>query len=107
MVYREPLFFHVMIKQGFTWFILASNNSLETVYINPDILPEMAYDLVLQCNFLYGLFHCDLPEDTIDVEINVHTLRGNITLEKTMPHNCPCVVHGEHKLNPFHHWLKI
>lgn len=31
LVKREPLLFHIMLKQGFTWFILASNNSPETV----------------------------------------------------------------------------
>ena len=27
----EPLLFHIMLKQGFTWFILASNNAANTV----------------------------------------------------------------------------
>ena len=34
----------------------------------------MACDLKAMCNFLYGYFHCDLPEDTIDVEVTVRTL---------------------------------
>ena len=64
-----------MLKQGFTWFILASSNPPETVQVNPGILPEIASDLAPQCNFLYGFLHCDLPEDTIGVEITVCTLR--------------------------------
>ena len=32
LVRREPLIFHIMLKQGFTWFTLASNI--------PGILPE-------------------------------------------------------------------
>ena len=27
---REPLLFHIMLKQGLTWFTLASNNPSET-----------------------------------------------------------------------------
>ena len=36
----------------------------------------MAWDPAPQWNFLYWFFHCDLPEDTIDVEIIVGPLRG-------------------------------
>ena len=39
---REPLLFHIMLKQGFAWFILASNIPPETVLDIPDILPKMA-----------------------------------------------------------------
>ena len=37
---------------------------------------RMASNLELQYNFLYGSFTCNLPEDTIDVEVTVHTLKG-------------------------------
>ena len=30
IVKREPLHFHIMLKQGMTWFPLASNDSPET-----------------------------------------------------------------------------
>ena len=75
IIKENPLLFHIMLKQGFTWFIMTSNNPPETVYINPDILPEMPCDLSPQCNFLYGLFNCQLPEVTIDIEITVRTLK--------------------------------
>ena len=39
-VKREPLPFHIMLKQGLTWFTLASNNPPETVQDITDILPE-------------------------------------------------------------------
>ena len=42
----------------------------------------MVCDLVPQCNFLYGFFKCELPEDTIDVEITVQTPKGIDTLRK-------------------------
>ena len=31
MIEGEPLIFHIILKQGFTWFTLASNNPPETV----------------------------------------------------------------------------
>ena len=68
IVKREPLFFHVMLKQGMTWFTMASNNPHETPYNITDILPEMACKLASKCNFLFGIFSCNLPEDTIDTE---------------------------------------
>ena len=49
----------------------------------PDIHPErMACDLDPQCNFPYGYFTCNFPEDTVDVEVTVHTLKGNTHLQK-------------------------
>ena len=36
----------------------------------------MMCDLLSQCNFLYGFFNCQLPEDTIDIEVTVRTLKG-------------------------------
>ena len=36
----------------------------------------MACDLSPQCNLLYGFFSCQLPEDTICIEITVRTLKG-------------------------------
>ena len=39
-VKREPLLFHIMLKQGLTCFNFASNNPQEAVEDIPDILPE-------------------------------------------------------------------
>ena len=36
----------------------------------------MACNLEANCNFLYGFFSCTLPEDTINVDITVCTLKG-------------------------------
>ena len=71
-----------MLKQGITWFTLASNNPQETVYNMTDILPEMACDLEPTCNFLFGFFMCTLPEDMNDVDITVHTLKEIHTFKK-------------------------
>ena len=39
MMKAEPLLFHIMLKQGFTWFTLVSNTP-ETVQVNIDTFPE-------------------------------------------------------------------
>ena len=39
MMKREPLVFHIMLMQGFTWFTLASNTQ-EAVQVNLDTFPE-------------------------------------------------------------------
>ena len=39
MMKREPLLFHIMLKQGLTWFMLACN-ALESVQDNIDTFPE-------------------------------------------------------------------
>ena len=36
----------------------------------------MACVLMPQCNFLYEYFQCQLPEDTIDMEVTVRTMKG-------------------------------
>ena len=36
----------------------------------------MACKLNSQCNFICGFFECNLPEDTIDVEVTVRTPKG-------------------------------
>ena len=78
----EPLLFHIMPKQGMTWFPLASNDSPETAYIWKDILPEMACELAANCDLIFGILTCSLPEDTIDMDLKVHTLWGIHTYEK-------------------------
>ena len=36
----------------------------------------------MQCGLVYGFFKCALPEDTIDVPLKVHTLKGIHTFRK-------------------------
>ena len=41
MMEREPLLFHIMLKQGINWFTLASNNPpTEMIQFNIDILTD-------------------------------------------------------------------
>ena len=42
----------------------------------------MACVLALQCNFLYGFFQCQLPEDIINVEVRVRTMKGIHTFKR-------------------------
>ena len=88
MIGLEPLLFHAMLKQNFTWFTLASNNPpTENVLVNIDILTDMACDLKPMCNFLYGYFHCALPEGSINVGVTVRTLGRIHNFWKVAPHN--------------------
>ena len=70
-----------MLKQGMTWFTLASKSPHETAQDITDILPEVACDLAANCSFLFS-FSNNLPEDTIDIEMMVHTLQGIHTFKK-------------------------
>ena len=42
----------------------------------------MACVLTPQCNFLYGYFQCQLPEDTIDAEVTVWTMKDIHTFKR-------------------------
>ena len=42
----------------------------------------MACNLSPQCNFLYGFFKCQLPEDTIVIEVTVRTMKGIHNIRK-------------------------
>ena len=42
----------------------------------------MACKLAMQCNLLYGFLKCALPEDMIDVDLKVQTLKGINTYKK-------------------------
>ena len=47
-----------------------------------DILPEMACELLMQCDLIIGILKCTLHGDTIDVDLKVHTLQGIHTYRK-------------------------
>ena len=61
---RKPLLFHLMLKQGITWFTLVTETQ-ETVYIQIKhrftlsilYLFQMACMLQPKCNFLHGFFY--------------------------------------------------
>ena len=74
MMKREPLLFHIMLRQGFTWFSLASNTQ-ETVS-QPRYFSKMNLNIRAQCDFVFYNFHCALPEDMIDIEITIQMVDG-------------------------------
>ena len=52
-----PYLFHIMLKQGMIWFPLVTNDSPKTAYILKDILPEMACELSMQCDLIFGILN--------------------------------------------------
>ena len=42
----------------------------------------MACELSANCDLIFGILSCNLPEDTIDVDLNVQTLQGIHTYKK-------------------------
>ena len=58
----------------------------------------MACDLEPTCNFL-GYFSCTLPEDTIDVDITGHSLKGIIPSGNIEAYKYLNAVHGVWKSN--------
>ena len=68
-----------------------------------DILPEMACELLMQCDLVFGILECTLPEDTIDVDLKVCTLWEFMPTEKTEVHKSSNVAHGEPRSSPSHH----
>ena len=42
----------------------------------------MACDLAPTCNFLFGYILCTLLDDTVDIDITVHVLKGIHTFRK-------------------------
>ena len=42
----------------------------------------MVCEFALQCNLMYGFLKCALPEDTTDMNLKVHTLKGNSHIYK-------------------------
>ena len=60
----------------------------------------MACELSVQCYLVYRFLKYSLPEDTIDVHLKVHTLKGIHTFKKDWDPKPPYVVNGEHMYNP-------
>ena len=78
---REPLLFHLMLKQGITWFTLATYykiilQKLENSEMTIKLIFQMACILRPECNFLNGYFRCLLPVEMVDVEVKVKMMQG-------------------------------
>ena len=64
------------------------------------MLPEMASEITPTCDLIFGILKCNLPKDTIDVDMKIHTLRGFHTYKKTGVIRLTSTVIGELKLHP-------
>ena len=85
MMKREQLLFHVMLKQGITWFTLASQHSRNCIR-QYRYFSRMDFNFKAYCNFN---FHCAIPEDRVDMEMTIqmvdgiHTYRRDETTQMT------------------------
>ena len=43
---------------------------------------QMTWRICPECNFLHGYFRCQLPEETVDVEVKVKTMQGIHTFRR-------------------------
>ena len=62
MMESQPIFFHLMLKQGFNWFMLASE--------------DVEIENVKKKNFIFGSTRTSLPTDTIDKDLTIWTVKG-------------------------------
>ena len=76
MMERQPLLFHLMLKQEFNWFTLASKVLKQKTFKIKVIITEMACDISPICDFLLGSLRTTLPTDTVDVELTVWMVKG-------------------------------
>ena len=65
---REMQNFHIMVKQGMTWY-----NSINS---GTFLILDMVCLLQPECNFLYGSFRCKLPVEVVDMEVKVTSMQG-------------------------------
>ena len=68
MMSREMQNFHIMVKQGMTWY-----NSINS---GTFLILDMVCLLQPECNFLYGSFRCKLPVEVVDMEVKVTSMQG-------------------------------
>ena len=71
---RQPLNFHMMIRQGITWFNLEGRNTRSS--INQNLHFRIACLLQPECNFLHGYFRCQLPIEVVDIEVKITSMQG-------------------------------
>ena len=94
---REPLLFHLILKQGITWFTLVTGMQ-ETVLIDTTkykdykkpknsemtikLIFQMACILRPECNFLHRYFRGQLPVETVDLEVKLKMMQGIHTFRR-------------------------
>ena len=63
----------------------------------------MACKLSTNCNLIFGILSCTLPEDTIDVDLKIHTLWWYILTKRTGVHKSLSAALGELRSSPSCH----
>ena len=38
------------------------------------MLPEMTWEFTPNCDLIFGILNCNLPKDSIDMDLKIHTL---------------------------------
>ena len=74
MINIETQNFHIMIKQGITWYNLETE--IETVYIYKFSILDVVWLLQPEYNFLHGFFGCKLPVEAVDIEVKITSIQG-------------------------------
>ena len=87
---KDPLLFHIMLKQGITWFTFGTqetvgNNIKETINDNIAIY-QMTCVLKPECNFLFRYFRCLLPIETMEVDVKIKRWEASTHSGETRPH---------------------
>ena len=77
MLGSQPILFHLMLKQGFKWFMLTQGCCLNKTKIL--LFQKMAREISPMCDFIFGSLCTCLPTDTVDVELTVRTIKGIYT----------------------------
>ena len=83
LINREPLLFHPMLKQGITWFTLATETQkLCKCRYTSKFHFQMACILQPECNFLHHFFRCHLPVEMVDMEVRIMLMQGTHTFKR-------------------------
>ena len=90
MMESQPILFHLMLKQGFHWFTLASKRHSDRKCLKEKFnITEMARELSPICDFIFGLIRTCLLRDMVDIDLTIQMVKG-IYMYKEGPY---CRVH--------------
>ena len=102
MVEREPILFHVMLRQGFNLFTLASCNPPNRNCISQHRnFSRMNFNIRAECEFLFHNLCCSLPKDTVDVEVTMWTVGGIHTYRRDRTTQVASYSPWNRQLKPF------
>ena len=83
MMESQPILFHLTLKQGFNWFMLASKHAqIENVCKKNFNITEMAREISPICNFIFKSIRTSLLMDMVDVDLTIQTVKGIYTYRK-------------------------